>query len=214
MIGEKIDQEKLNLEVAAEIVELLQFKVDAPKMVAVIAGESGSGKTHMAKALEAALSVRKLSSVIIHMDDFFHLPPASNHAARLKDIHHVGPQEVNLPLLNEVVEKFQLNVSALSLPLVNYYENSIGNQIVSFDGKEVLIIEGTYAFYLDNPSFRIFMSRTYEQTKELRVQRNRGEEANDPFVESVLQIEHQLIVQQSGKADAIIDFDFKLIKND
>ena len=94
MIGEKIDTTFLNISAADQILAAFDFWKNTQRSVMVIAGESGSGKTHMATSLQQALAEKGCQALILQMDDFFKLPPASNHAKRLLDIGHVGPEEV------------------------------------------------------------------------------------------------------------------------
>lgn len=210
MIGEKINQNLLNLNAAKALLSTFEVFDDPQKIVVAIAGESGSGKTHMATALAKELFANKIQTQILHMDDFFKLPPASNHAQRLTDISQVGPQEVNLERLNALISAFKLNAGNCSIPTVDYYQNSIAESHVDLSEVQVLIIEGTYTFFLKDTNFHLFMSRDYKQTKELRLARNRGNEAQDEFIERVLRIEHEIIAGSATKADAYIDYDFNL----
>ncbi|MFM8596966.1 MAG: uridine kinase [Flavobacteriales bacterium] len=210
MIGEKINHSLLNLDAAQELLKSFDLFDRPNKVVVAIAGESGSGKTHMATALQEALETNAISTSILHMDDFFYLPPASNHAQRLNDITHVGPQEVNLELLNSLIADFKSNENHFTVPTVDYYANSISQSNLELGSVQVLIIEGTYSFFLQNSDFHLFMSRDFTQTTKLRLARNRGNEAQDEFVERVLKIEHEIIEKQASKADAFIDYDFKL----
>ena len=210
MIGEKIDTTFLNIRAADQILASFDFWKNTNRSVLAIAGESGSGKTHMATSLQQALAEKGCQALVLHMDDFFKLPPASNHAKRLQDIGHVGPEEVDLVRLNNVISAFKNGATQQIVPLVNYYQNSSSEIEIELKELEVLIIEGTYTFFLDNTDFHLFMSRDYKQTKELRLARNRGSEAQDEFVDRVLEIEHQLISKSASKADALIDFHFNL----
>ncbi|MFM6945727.1 MAG: uridine kinase [Flavobacteriales bacterium] len=210
MIGEKINHNLLNLDAAQELLKSFDLFDKPVKVVVAIAGESGSGKTHMATALQAALETNAISACVLHMDDFFFLPPASNHAQRLNDITHVGPQEVNIELLNSLIADFKSNENHFTVPTVDYYANSISQSNLELGSVQVLIIEGTYSFFLQNSDFNLFMSRDFTQTTELRLARNRGNEAQDEFVERVLKIEHEIIAKQASKADAFIDYHFKL----
>jgi uridine kinase len=210
MIGEKIDTTFLNSSAADQILAAFDFWKNTHRSVLAIAGESGSGKTHMATALQHALAEKGRQALILHMDDFFKLPPASNHAKRLQDIGHVGPEEVDLYRLNNFISAFKDGATQQMVPLVDYYQNSSSEIEMELNEIQVVIIEGTYAFFLDNTDFHLFMSRDYKQTKELRIARNRGTEAQDEFVDRVLEIEHQLISKSASKADALIDFHFNL----
>ncbi len=210
MIGEKIDKTKLNIPASKELLAVFDYILHTPQIVLAIAGESGSGKTYLAAALQLALEEKGKKSLILHMDDFFHLPPAQNHQQRLMDIRNVGPQEVNFKRLNEIIRSFKEGVHTISVPQVHYYENTIAEITLSLIDIDVLIIEGTYAFYLDNTDFHIYMSRNYKETRELRQIRNRGDEVNDPFIEDVLKLEHELITAKKSKANAWIDFNHNL----
>lgn len=210
MIGEQIDLSKLNFSAADSLLENFAELLRSPKLVMAIAGESGSGKTHMSAALCAAFERNHRKVLVLHMDDFFHLPPAQNHQSRLKSLQNIGPQEVNLDRLNTIIDAFKSAETSLVVPQVHYYEDRIEEQDLDIEKVEVLIIEGTYAFLLNHIDFHLFMSRNFQQTRSLREQRNRGNEVNDPFVEQVLAIEHQLITATKEKADAWIDIDFNL----
>ena len=144
------------------------------------------------------------------MEDFFILPPASNHAQRLKDIAHVGPQEVDIDRMKTLIADFKNNGHKIWVPRVNYYENSIAEIEIDLSEQQVLIVEGTYAFLLQDTDFHLFMTRNFEQTKELRLARNRGTEAQDDFIEQVLVLEHQIISKSAAKANALIDYNFNL----
>lgn len=214
MIGEQIDLSNINSLSAKHLVESLENWGYPNKNVLLIAGESGSGKTHMATAIQQEFKHAGISAELLHMDDFFHLPPASNHQNRLLDITNVGPQEVNLTKLNSLIFEFKQGARELVHPLVHYYENKIETNTLDVSNAQVLIIEGTYAFFIDQGDFHLFMSRNYIETRVFREKRNRGDEVNDAFVEQVLKIEHQIISSSKNKANAIIDIDFKLVKND
>lgn len=210
MVGDILDQSKLNQTAATELLQKFPALLSTQQLVFAIAGESGSGKTHMAAALEFAFKQYEKNVLVLHMDDFFKLPPAQNHQKRLLDIAHVGPQEVDLLRLNSVLKAFQDKVSVIRIPQVHYYEDRIEELEISLSDFDILIIEGTYSFYLEHLNFKLFMSRTFEETRELRESRNRGNEVNNPFIEEVLAIEHQLISRKKIEANAFIDYHFNL----
>ncbi len=210
MIGEEIDDTKLNTAATHELLSVFEHVLNTPKLVMAIAGESGSGKTYMSAALHKEFLKNGKQSLVLHMDDFFFLPPTPNHLQRVADIRNVGPQEVNLKRLNEIILLFKNGGISAVVPQVHYYQNCIEETEVALFDVDVLIIEGTYAFYLEHTDFHLFMSRNYHETRELREERNRGNEINDPFIEQVLEIEHQLISSKKDKADAWIDFHHNL----
>ena len=101
------------------------FDKTLAKITITVAGESGSGKSETAAAISETLSERGISSVILQQDDYFHLPPKSNHNKRLEDLGKVGPAEVNLGLLNSHIHKFRTGEGKIRKPLVDYENNRI-----------------------------------------------------------------------------------------
>jgi uridine kinase len=208
MIGEVIDSSKINESAANQMLAVFSELTKKDKTVIAIAGESGSGKTHMALALKAAFLAQGRKALILHMDDFYLLPPALNHQNRLIGMQNVGPQEVDLKRLQQLLSDFKTGKHQLLTPVVHYHENKIEETQQNIEDIQVLIIEGTYAFYVEQTDFHLWMSRDFEQTRALRAQRNRGAEVNDPFIEKVLEKEHQLVLAKKEKANAWIDYDF------
>ncbi len=210
MIGDVIDKNQLNFGAAHELLHFFKQFTEFPKLVVAVAGESGSGKTHMSIAIQVALKEFGRTSLILHMDDFYKLPPKQNHQNRLLSMSNVGPHEVDLSRIQNLLSDFKTSASTLSAPIIDYYKNSIDKANYNVADVDVLIIEGTYAFYLEHVDFYLYMSRNYKETKELRALRNRGNEVNDPFVEKVLEKEHALVTAKKSKANAWIDYDFNL----
>ncbi len=210
MIGEVIDSSKINASAAKKLLSVFTELTGKHKKVIAIAGESGSGKTNMALALKAAFSALGQQALILHMDDFYILPPALNHQNRLLGMQNVGPQEVDLQRMQEVLSQFKNGAQTVLTPVVHYYENKIEEISYQVEDITVLIVEGTYAFYQNETDFNLFMSRNYLQTRELREKRSRGNEVNDPFIEKVLEKEHELVLAKKEKANAWIDYDFNL----
>lgn len=180
------------------------------KYVILIAGESGSGKSVTAICLQKALqSLGKVA--ILHLDDYFKLPPATNHAAREQDITWVGANEVQLTLLQRHVDAFLTHKTYVVKPLVNYTANQIEKERMYFKAVNFLIVEGTYSFWLENADYHVFMERNYKDTYQQRMER--GRDIQTDFVEQVLQIEHELISPTKHKANAIVkkDYSVKLV---
>jgi len=172
------------------------------RIVIGVAGESGSGKSVTAMSLSRALEAAGHRALVLHQDDYFHLPPRANHAAREADISWVGPSEVNLALLQAHVSAFREGRD-VDAPLTNYAADQFDSHRVEFAGVSVLIVEGTYVLGLEDLDVRIFLEATYADTIERR--RARARDVDSPFVERVLAIEHGLIAPQSASADLIVD---------
>ncbi len=205
MIGDKITLSAKYLEPAKHILDHIPMQNG---FTISVAGESGSGKSTLALALQQVMEERGLKSVVLHMDDYFILPPATNHAEREKDINWVGSGEVKLELLQEHIQQFKMGEKVIHKPLVNYNENSIASEELDLTDVQVLIVEGTYTSLLET-DLRIFIDRTYLDTFEDRVKRAR--DPITPFVESVLAIEHKIIAGQAGFADIVLDKTFEIM---
>lgn len=212
MIGDKIHITEKYIKTAEEIVHLLTEKSalrNGNKTTIGIGGESGCGKSVTAFALQKVLVEKGLKSTVLQMDDYFHLPPKSNHKNRLKNLKDVGIGEVNLQLLAENIIDFKNGKSSSQKPLVDYKNNSISNETLEFENIEIMIVEGTYILELNNFDYKIFIDRNYKETFENRMSRNRDEKSD--FVEKVLKIEHNIIRTYKDKADFILDKNYQIL---
>ena len=212
MKGDVILIEEHNRVVARLLLPMLLplFDETVAKITLTVAGESGSGKSETAAAISETLSERDISSVILQQDDYFHLPPKSNHNKRLENLGNVGPAEVNLELLNSHIQQFRSGKGKIQKPLVDYDNNKICEETIYLDGVMGLIVEGTYTSLLDGVDRRIFIARDFNQTLEHRQKRNRSSSELDSFINDVLMIEHQIIATHQEMADIIINDDYSI----
>ena len=210
MIGDQTDIKKEYLILANEVWDQIEKKIDtkAAQLVIAIGGESGSGKTILASALKITGEERNKNAAVLHQDDYFKLPPETNHNARLQDINAVGKDEVHLDLMQEHTASFKNGVSSIIKPLVDYKKNSFIEESINFEEVEILILEGTYVLGLHQINCKIFIDRNFLQTKKNRMARNRDHQ--DEFVEKVLSIEHEIIKKYKGEADIIVDDQYKI----
>jgi uridine kinase len=180
------------------------------RCVVLIGGESGSGKSVTAVCLAKVFEANNHTSSILHLDDYFALPPASNHAQRVADISQVGPQEVRLAVLQQHVDAFTHGANFVRKPLSHYKENIITEETLDWRGVRVLIVEGTYSLMLRNADFRIFMRRTYLDTQSHRAARARAASEQSAFIEQVLAIEHTFVAPTGASADAVVEKDYSV----
>lgn len=178
--------------------------------VITVAGESGSGKSETASALAEQLAARGVDSVIFQQDDYFVYPPKSNDRARRKDIEWVGPGEVRLDLLDEHLRAFKRGESGVQKPLVRYEEDRIDEETLDVEGFAVAIAEGTYTTLLPSADLRVFIDRTWEQTRAHREKRSRHASELDPFIDRVLKIEHEIISEHKSRADLVVDAEYRV----
>ncbi|WP_294288818.1 zeta toxin family protein [uncultured Chryseobacterium sp.] len=205
MIGDIIELKEKHLASARDIIAILKKEIpleSRPKLAIGIAGESGSGKSVTAFALQKMLEEDQVKCLVLQMDDYFKLPPRTNHENRLRSLSNVGIHEVDLEKLAQNLIDFKDRVSEIQKPLVSYNENSIGTEKIDVSAYDVVIVEGTYIFEVDRFDFKIFIDRDYKDTYENRMKRNRDEQSE--FVEQVLNIEHQIIRNYKNNADLVL----------
>ena len=167
-----------------------------------VAGESGSGKSETGQALADALGERGVKAAVLQQDDYYVLPPRFNDAARRANFAWVGTTEVRLDLLDSHLQQAQEGAPAITKPLVLYDDNQITEETISLEGVDVVIAEGVYTSLCEHVDRRVFIARNRRETMEHRMKR--GREDFDPFIEKVLETEHEIISQHRVRADVII----------
>ena len=199
---------------ARGIADLVIPEVDSTSgcFVVTVAGESGAGKSEIAAALADALEKSGLRSTILQQDDYFIYPPKTNADMRRSDIAHVGMSEVRLDLMDEHLSDAIAGAPKIVKPLVDFDDDSIGEETVYLERIHVVIVEGTYTTTLENVSKRVFIDRTYIDTKGARSLRAR--EDQDDFMEKILTIEHQIISSHKPRADIIVTREYDAIQSD
>jgi uridine kinase len=211
MIGDKLIIKDKHRRVAEQIVERIapRLRSCARIFTITIAGESGSGKSETGQAVADALIRRGFKTLVLQQDDYFVHPPKTNDRIRRQDIGWVGMQEVRLDLLDEHLGQARSGAERIVKPLVVYGEDRNTEETVSLQGITVVVAEGTYTTALANVDTRVFIELTYLETLQSRLERAR--EAQDDFLEKVLEIEHRIISEQKSRADYIVDKEYKVV---
>ncbi len=211
MIGDKLIIKDKHRRAAEQIVErILPALRSCPRAYIIsIAGESGSGKSEAGQAIADALIRRGFKTLVFQQDDYFVHPPKTNDRTRRKDISWVGMQEVRLDLLDKHLAQVRSGVRRIVKPLVVYEEDRITEETVSLEGITAVVAEGTYTTELENVDTRVFIDLTYLETLRSRLERAR--EAQDEFLETVLEIEHRIISAHRSRADYIIDKQYEVM---
>lgn len=214
MIGDKLNIKKEYVDAAQGIMELLLpgVKKSEGKFILTIAGESGAGKSEIAFVLSEEFLKKGIKSIILQQDDYFVYPPKTNAKMRKKDIGHVGLSEVRLALLDQNLRDVLDGKREIEKPLVIYEEDRITSEVIKVEDAAVVIAEGTYTTLLDNVRNRVFIDRTYLDTKELR--RERAREEQDEYLERILRIEHKIVSSHKIRADIIVTRNYKVEVND
>ena len=209
MRGDRILIEEHHRAAATEIAAGIADRVRASErpFTITVAGESGSGKSETAAALGEALGEHDISAVVLQQDDYYVLPPISNDRARRANFAGVGVTEVRLDLLDEHLAAARDGAADLTKPLVIYEEDRIDEETIDL-GAGAVIAEGVYTSLLENVDLRIFIARNRLETLEHRAKR--GREKIEPFIESVLEVEHEIISAHRSRADVIIERDYSV----
>ena len=205
MIGDKLIIEEHHTDRAAEICALLADRIRG-KFVITVAGESGAGKSELASEIARLLTEQGLKTGILQQDDYFVFPPKTNHEMRRRNLEQVGPQEVKLDFLDSNLRSFKRGENPIYKPLVNFDEDRATIEEMDTGDLKVLIAEGTYTSLLQFADFRVFIDRDYHQTLEAR--KRRARDKFEPFIQDVLEREHQVISAHKALADVVIPADF------
>lgn len=211
MIGTKLNLRPSYFDLARQVLTVLdeQLGLGARHLPVIgVGGESGSGKSVMAACLMVELGNRGQRAMLLAQDDYFWLPPRDNHAKRLKDFGNVGPQEIRMERLAADIEAFRDQTVVEDAPLVDYAANQIHTHVLDFREADILLVEGTYVLEMDGLDLRIFMSRTFRDTRPQRHARLRDANDLDPAMETILEIEHTMIKPHSARADVVIGHDY------
>ena len=214
MKGDVIIVEEHHKKAASVIVPHIieQVKNKPTRYTLTVGGESGSGKSEMGRAIADELAKHGLKSVVLGQDDYYVLPPKTNDARHREDPEWLGPHvEVKLDVLDQNFVDAINGADEITKPLIDYGANSISAETVSLAGAKVVIAEGTYTTLLKHVDTKVFIARTRQDTLEHRKKRNRFGEAQDPFVEQLLETEHKIIAGHRYLADFLITKDYDVV---
>ena len=113
---------------------------------------------------------------------------------------------MQLDLLDEHLLAAREGADSITKPLVIYEEDRVVTETMDIAGARAIVAEGTYTSLLDNVDTRVFIARNRLETMEHRQKRAREE--FDPFIERVLEIEHEIISRHVELADVVISRDY------
>jgi len=205
MIGDKLIIEQHHTDRAAEICRLVKDRF-RDKFVITVAGESGSGKSEVGSEIARLLTEEGFNTGVLQQDDYFVFPPRTNHEMRRRNLEQVGLYEVKLDFLDSNLRSFKRGDSPIYKPLAIYDQDRITTEEMDTSNLAALIAEGTYTTLLRFADFRVFIDRDYHMTLEAR--KRRARDKWEPFIQDVLEREHQIISQHKALADVVILSDF------
>ena len=195
---------KIAEELAREVVQ------KSPAKVYRVSGESGCGKTTLAKAIVKEFEAQGKKAVLISQDEYFHLPPRQNHNKRVEHFEWIGLGEVDWKLLNGVIDQvLDPEVASVEVPEMDWELDTKEWKTMEANEVDVVVIEGTYVLGEKREGeVGIFFEHTYVDTRENRLARNR--EVVDDFIQRVLEREHGIISALRENADLVVNKDYTL----
>jgi uridine kinase len=202
MIGDKLVITDYHKQAANQALKFIKERLGTGRFIVSVCGESGSGKSETAEVLCQLVTDVGYTAIVIGQDDYYKKPPKTNSAYRKQHMDWVGSNEVKIDVMNANAVSFREGATEVTKPLVYFDEDRITEQTLGGGPYEVIIVEGTYASLIEDADVRVFIDRTYHQTKKARLRRAR-EEA-DGWILEVLEIEHQIISKEKGRADVVI----------
>lgn len=125
----------------------------------------------------------------------------------MKDLTSVGPHEVQLDLIRDQMRAFRAG-EAVDAPVVNDSGNRFDTQRLDFADTDVMVVEGTLALLIGGNDIGIFLQATWQDTAPRRKARNR--DIDDPIIDTILGIEHDIIAPQALTADILLDRDVEI----
>lgn len=207
MLGDVLIIQPHHTAAARQLLEVID-RQDRGKLVIAIGGESGSGKTEVAHELGCALKERGTPAKIMHIDNYYRVPPRDRTAWRKEHgLESIGTSEYDWDLINRNIEDFLQDRERATMPCIDLLTDQIDQLQTSFKGLQYLIIEGLYAVKAE-ADLRVLIDLTYHQTKKMQYER--GKEPINEFRWQVLEREHQVVQSLRPFTDLLITEDFQV----
>jgi len=176
-----------------------------PKFIVTISGEVGTGKCEIAHELGRKLIGTGISVKLLHMDNYYLIPPIERIEWRKKNgLEKIGYDEYDWKTINQNIDDFRTNKKSV-MPIVDLFTQKVDQLYTDFNGIEVLIIAGLYSIRINQGDLRVFIELTYEDTWEEQMLTQK--EVLDDFRIEVLKHEHKAVQSLKSLADFYIDFD-------
>lgn len=187
------------------------LKVQKPKMMVAISGESGSGKSELAHVIAKGLRKHGIMAKPLHIDNYYRIHPLERTEWRKTNgiQQVVGPGEYDWATITRNIREFK--DGALSTgPCVDLVTEQIDQLTTDYAGIDMLIIDGLYAIKVPDVDLRVFIELTYHETKKAQVVR--GKEPQNEYRMQVLEKEHQEVQLLKPTADLFIGMNYELRK--
>ena len=175
------------------------------KFIVTISGEVGTGKCEIAHELGRKLIEEAISVKLLHMDNYYHIPPLERQEWRKQNgLEKIGYDEYDWNTINQNIDDFRMNKKSV-MPVVDLFTHKVDQLHTDFKGIDILIIEGLYSIRINQSDLRVFIELTYEDTWDEQMLTHK--EVLDDFRIEILKHEHKAVQSLKPLADFYIDFD-------
>jgi uridine kinase len=179
------------------------------KYIIAISGESGSGKSELTNVLAKELKKHGVVAKPLHIDNFYKTLPLERTAWRTRNgiEHVVGYDEYDWEKIYTVLDDFR-NDGISTMPCVDLITEHVDKLTTDFTGIEMLIIDGLYAIKTEGADMRIYLERTYQDSR--KAQLLRGKEPQNEYRTRVLLQEHKMVTALKEKANILVSKEYEV----
>ena len=207
MISDRLIVEERHFRIAKSVKSAVE-KED----IVLVYGTSGTGKSEVSDCLQGELFKKKLSSLVLSLDDFYLIHPTIRNFNRKKlGLESVGLIEIDWEYLTRICQDFK-EKKPIYFRRVHKFADVVEHNTIDSDDIDILIIEGLYSGYMKNygyGDYSIYLEGSPAQTFDFREKR-RKENPNDVFRSKVVTKEYNVISQLKKYADVLIPFEDNL----
>jgi uridine kinase len=186
---------------------ILELRGESPKekMIITISGEVGTGKSTVSTALGLMLKKRDIRSKIMDLDDYYKIPPLERRKWRIENgIDSIGYDEYDWDRVTKNISDFKESKLSV-MPCVDLITRYVDELSTTFEGVDMLIINGLYSLKIDDADLKVFIEMTYDETRD--AQKYSQKEDFDSYRLQVMQREHEVVQDLKSHADYFVDFD-------
>lgn len=204
MINDLVNINKKHEEAALAIYERITPELKN-KFIVTISGEVASGKCEIAQVLARLYKKDGLKAKVLHMDDYYLVPPEERTEWRMKHgIEKIGYEEYDWKRINKNVGDFRKGIRS-SLPSVDLVTLQVDELVTDFKPIDILIISGLYSVMIEGADLKVFVELTYKET--IKEQLAEKKEELDEFRMRVLEQEHKVVQSLKPLAEFYVDYD-------
>jgi uridine kinase len=151
------------------------------------------------------LKKRDIRSKIMDLDDYYKIPPLERRKWRIENgIDSIGYDEYDWDKVKKNISDFKESKLSV-MPCVDLITRYVDELTTTFEGVDMLIINGLYSLKIDDADLKVFIEMTYDETRD--AQKYSQKEDFDSYRLQVMQREHEVVQNLKSHADYFVDFD-------